>query len=315
LKGYFSIDKIREMVTDGILSENDIIDLSSYNANLFCYTVLKMPFPQFSPMQERILDTFYNPENRYKELELICGRKSGKSLISSAILLFEVYKMLTLIDDPHEYYGIPSRKNIMFQLLASNREQAQSINFDYIRFPSDGNMKDIAYTWSGTRNKSEVLENFFEYLYKNLKPIGAVLSADLFGMTSTNTDDLNIGQQLEKTLPYFDFVCPMVYPSHFPATWGGYKNPAENPYGVVKTSMGKAVERLIAIGEDPLKLRPWLQDFDLGADYTKELVLDQIKATYDVGLNSWIFWNASTPVTNLTFHVFLVDIKHLLLCC
>jgi len=133
MRGFFTIDKIREMIADGILSENDIIDLASYNANLFCYVHLKLPFERFSPMQERILDTFYNPENHYKELELICGRKSGKSLMSSAILLYEVYKKLTLIDDPHEYYGIPSKKRIYFQLLASNREQAQDINFDYIR--------------------------------------------------------------------------------------------------------------------------------------------------------------------------------------
>ncbi|MFA5307355.1 MAG: hypothetical protein WC365_07950 [Candidatus Babeliales bacterium] len=130
---FYTMPEIRKMYAEGTLSKYDLIDLAAYNANLFAYKMLQMPFPRFSPMQERILDTFYNPENFYKELLLICGRKSGKSLISSILVLFEVYKKLVLLKDPHEYYGIPNKKKIFFQLLASNREQAQSINFDYIR--------------------------------------------------------------------------------------------------------------------------------------------------------------------------------------
>src|SRR3989344_5379030 len=70
------------------------------------------------------------------------------------------------------------------------------LNFDYIRFPSDGDMKDIAYTWGGGKAKAEALEDFFRYLHEQLKPLGVVISADLFGMTATNEDDLNIGQVL-----------------------------------------------------------------------------------------------------------------------
>ncbi len=116
-------------------------------------------------------------------------------------------------------------------------------------------------------------------------------------MVTTNTDDLNIGQVLENTLPYVDFVAPMVYPSHFPPTWNGLKNPAANPYDVIHYSMGKAVERAKAMGEDPLKLRPWLQDFNLGATYTKDMVRAQIDATYDVGLTSWMMWDPANTYT------------------
>jgi hypothetical protein len=136
LARFYPIGEIRQMIKDGTVSDLDLIDMSSYNANLFAYVHLKLPSDfggRLSPMQERILDSFYNPENHYKELLLVCGRKSGKSMMSSILLLFEVYKMLTLIDDPHVYFGGPSTKQIFFQLLASNREQAQSIGFDYIR--------------------------------------------------------------------------------------------------------------------------------------------------------------------------------------
>jgi hypothetical protein len=57
--------------------------------------------------------------------------------------------------------------------------------------------------------------------------------------------------------------------------------------------MGKAVERADAASTTPMKLRPWLQDFSLGTKYTPDMVRAQIKATYDVGLNSWLLWSAA----------------------
>ncbi len=177
------------------------------------------------------------------------------------------------------------------------------INFDYVRFPSDGNMKDIYFPLSDGKIKRDVLESFFMYLDQKLRkrenPIP--ISVDLFGMTTTNTDDLGIGQVLEKALPYFDYVAPMVYPSHYPDTWNGFANPAEHPYDVVKIAMGKAVERAIALGEDPKKLRPWIQDFNLGAIYTEELVRAQIQAAYDVGLDSWLVWDPKNIYTRKAF--------------
>ncbi len=201
------------------------------------------------------------------------------------------------------------------------------LNFDYIRFPSDGNMSDIYFPDSAAvlkanpkGGKAEVIKNFFAYLNENLKPTGAVLSADLFGMTTTNDDDLNIGQVLENALPYFDYVAPMVYPSHYPPHFMGFANPAEKPYEVVKFSMDSAVRRTVATttlavlgGVSPLasstpplypkesfsaqKIRPWLQDFNLGAVYTASMVDKQIQAVYDAGLNSWMRWNASNHYT------------------
>lgn len=177
------------------------------------------------------------------------------------------------------------------------------INFDYIRFPSDGNMQDIYFPLSEGKVKSEVLESFFKYADEKLRteesPI--TISADIFGMTTTNTDDLGIGQVLEKALPYFDFVAPMVYPSHYPPNWNGFKNPAEKPYEVIHAAMSKAVERAKAMGEDPDKLRPWLQDFNLGATYTADLVRAQIDATYDVGLDSWFMWDPKNIYTRKAF--------------
>ncbi len=172
------------------------------------------------------------------------------------------------------------------------------LNFDYIRFPSDGNMNDIAYPYSQGKVKSVVLKEFFAYLDKTFHAKGIPISADLFGMTTSNTDDLGIGQILEDALEHFDYVAPMVYPSHYPPTFMGIANPASKPYEVISYAMKKSVDRAIIATTTPLKLRPWLQDFSIGGTtYTKEMVRAQIQATYDVGLTSWMMWNASNRYT------------------
>ena len=229
----------------------------------------------------------------------------------------------------HDYKGLsftdPGSKEVWDHHVAIAKEAYSigfdELNFDYIRFPSDGPMQDIAFAWSGNREKSEVLKDFFAYLSKELKPVGIILSADLFGMTTTNTDDLNIGQVLEKAEPYFDYISPMVYPSHYPPSFMGFGNPNKYPYEVVKYSMDEAVKRLIATttlvalrgaepisttttpflyrkkATDPLKLRPWLQDFDYGGNYDIAEVKAQMKAVYDAGLTSWMLWAPSNRYT------------------
>lgn len=178
------------------------------------------------------------------------------------------------------------------------------INFDYIRFPSDGNMEDIAYPFSESKKKSEVLKGFFEYIKKEMGDIP--ISADLFGLVTNNNDDLGIGQILEDALINFDYIGPMVYPSHYPKNFIGLANPNAKPYEVVKFAMEGGIKKIEKMNEtvsstSPIsikKLRPWLQDFSLyGVTYGPVEVRAQIKATYDVGLDSYMLWNASNRYT------------------
>ncbi|MDP3052224.1 MAG: putative glycoside hydrolase [bacterium] len=172
------------------------------------------------------------------------------------------------------------------------------LNFDYIRYPSDGNMKDIVLLYAdGASNKAESIRNFFAYLEKKLRPLKIPLSADLFGFVTTHTDDLNIGQILEYAEPYFDYICPMVYPSHYPPTYDGFKNPAAHPYEVIYHAMASSTQRMLAVSSTPSKLRPWLQDFDLGADYTAEMIRKEQQAVYDAGLDSWLLWDPTNKYT------------------
>ena len=175
------------------------------------------------------------------------------------------------------------------------------INFDYIRFPSDGNMRDISYPHSSSTPKAVVLKQFFEYLHNGLIDSGLTISADLFGMTTTATDDMGIGQILENALPYFDYVMPMVYPSHYPATFEGFADPEKHPYEVVHFAMEGAIERAEVLasttGMSVAALRPWLQDFGLKMTYGSAEVRAQIKAVNDLGLTSWVLWSPSNKYT------------------
>lgn len=196
----------------------------------------------------------------------------------------------------------PTNKNVQDYVLSialnSYKLGFDEINFDYIRYPSDGNMKDINYNLKDGKTRADNMEEFFKYLSAGMKKDENIpISADIFGLTTESTNDMGIGQVWEKTIPYFDFVCPMVYPSHYPAGYAGYKNPAMYPYEVVNRALASAVVKTKAIGEDINKIRPWLQDFDMGATYTKEMVKAQIKAVNDNGLKSWMLWDPSNKYT------------------
>jgi hypothetical protein len=89
----------------------------------------------------------------------------------------------------------------------------------------------------------------------------------------------------------------MVYPSHYPAEHAGYKNPALYPYEVINRALVSAVLRTKKSGQNIAKIRPWLQDFDLGATYTKEMIKAEMKAVYDNGLDSWMLWDPANKYT------------------
>src|SRR3989344_4261823 len=117
------------------------------------------------------------------------------------------------------------------------------INFDYIRFPSDGDMRDIGYDYfdAASETRAAVLKRFYAYLAAELSPLHIPISADLFGLTTTSFDDLGIGQVLVDVAPYFDYLSPLVYPSHFASGFLNFPNPANHPYEVVKNAMTSAV--------------------------------------------------------------------------
>lgn len=179
------------------------------------------------------------------------------------------------------------------------------INMDYVRFPTDGNMEALVFRNNGS-SRTQVLNEFFKYMRTSLGD--ARLSADLFGFVTTRTEDFGVGQVMEDAFEYFDYVAPMVYPSHYPDGFLKFANPAEHPYEVINYTMKSGGERLKAFkqktGNMRPNLRPWIQDFDLGADYNQAMVEAEIKATQDaLGENykGFMLWNARNVYTESVF--------------
>ena len=187
------------------------------------------------------------------------------------------------------------------------------INFDYVRFPSDGSVKNMSFSvWDEKIPRQEVIKGFFVYLRSQLS--GDKISADLFGQTTINKDDMGIGQIIENAFENFDYISPMIYPSHYINGFMGFANPAEHPYEVIKYSMDAALARgnnllkqsdnlasLQTTQQRPVAvLRPWLQDFNMGANYDAEMVKKEIKATQDSlgqSYKGYMLWNPSNVYT------------------
>ncbi|MFH1582461.1 MAG: putative glycoside hydrolase [bacterium] len=176
------------------------------------------------------------------------------------------------------------------------------INFDYVRFPSDGDLNDMGFPlWDRSIPKHLVLKEFFKYLRQEIPD--DKLSIDLFGLSAVSFNDFGVGQIIEDAFEYFDYVCPMVYPSHYAEGFLGYQNPAEYPYEVVKYSIENALKRLLASNqllERSDQLRPWLQDFNLGVIYDAGMVRSEIEAVYDAtkdNFSGFMLWNSSNLYT------------------
>lgn len=198
------------------------------------------------------------------------------------------------------------------------------INYDYIRYPSDGNVKDINYQLSTGETRADNIAQFAEKLNQELKQYpGLMLSADLFGLTTTEKTDMGIGQVFERMLPHFDYIAPMIYPSHYNNGEYGIKNPSEQPYETIMKALEGAKKKIDIMASTttqsasgtPIttvdtvqaaalykKIRPWLQDFSIrGTTYDAAKVRAQIKATYDSGLTSWMMWDPANKYTEAAY--------------
>jgi hypothetical protein len=170
------------------------------------------------------------------------------------------------------------------------------IQYDYIRFPSDGDLStaDFAGDYS-EEGRVGAITDFLKMTMEQLEPTGVKLAVDVFGIVAVYGDDQGIGQRVADIAPIVDYVCPMVYPSHFNSTSldvGG--EPNDFPYETIEVSMALAKQKMEGM---ELKLRPWLQDFDLGREYTADDVQAQIQASDEAGVSGWMLWNAANEYT------------------
>lgn len=169
----------------------------------------------------------------------------------------------------------------------------EEIQFDYIRFPSDGNTKLCRYSQKhSSLTATAALVGFLTLAKQELGTIP--VSIDVFGLTPSVSHDMGIGQRFIQMAKVVDFISPMAYPSHYRKGEYGIPDPNREPYRTVFRTVSDAKKLL---GEEVYKLRPYLQDFSLGYKYGPEEVKAQIKACYDNGIFDWLLWDPKCKYT------------------
>lgn len=177
------------------------------------------------------------------------------------------------------------------------------INFDYLRTSASSSLKtaDFGKVPEGM-TRIDAITEFVKYACQELKPMGVFVSADVFGtIINSVADGEGIGQSYVGLSRYLDYICPMVYPSHYSFGYGGLKYPDTKPFQLMLMEMKSSVKKLSVIpeGEHRAEVRPWLQDFTasyLGTGryltYDAEELRAQISAVYSAGYDEWLLWNA-----------------------
>lgn len=173
---------------------------------------------------------------------------------------------------------------------------ADEIQFDYIRFPTTGDLSDAQYAYDfGKKTKVETITEFLAKAKSELHKLNTPVSIDIFGVAAwqKEIDVYKLGQKIELLAHNCDVISPMLYPSHFNDNFDGYANPGDEPYYFIATGNKK----VMAIVPKTL-IRPWLQAFKWRvSNYNEDYILAQVKACIDTNTYGYLFWNASNDYT------------------
>jgi hypothetical protein len=175
---------------------------------------------------------------------------------------------------------------------AAARAGFDEIQFDYVRFPSDGNIEAAVFPGKRKEAMGVTIARFVHYATKRLKPMGVRVSVDVFGLSATR--DLGIGQSPRRLAKIVDAIYPMVYPSHYgPGEFG-----LDSPVAVPRRTVGRSLRdfrRQMRRGN--AQLVPWLEDFSFNGTTTLTHVQEQIRAARRWKSGGFLLWNPSGVYT------------------
>ncbi|MFT4146094.1 MAG: putative glycoside hydrolase [Mobilitalea sp.] len=219
-------------------------------------------------------------------------------------------------DNNSECWVNPYRREVWDYLVEIAAQAAaigfDEIQFDYIRFSTGKGMAKADFGEEAkTTSKEEIITEFTKYAYDKIKPLGVFVSADVYGaIISSSVDAGLVGQDYVKMAKYLDYICPMIYPSHFGEGNYGIEHPDLEPYEIIRKVLTASKDKLAQIpeGEHCAIVRPWLQDFTATwikphKTYGAEELRDQIKGVYSTEYEEWLVWNASCKYSTDGFMV------------
>ncbi len=172
---------------------------------------------------------------------------------------------------------------------------ADEIQFDYVRFPAEGDQKDASFyfqTQHPAWQRSDVIVDFLQHAYGQLHPTGVLLSLDVFGIMAWQrpVDLAHTGQDIVRMAKYCDVLSPMIYPSHF-FGMDGIAHPGDAPEHFI----GESMERFEKITQGSgVVIRPWLQAFAWRTKtYSPKYIEAQVLTSKNEGGIGFLFWNAN----------------------
>jgi len=210
------------------------------------------------------------------------------------------------VDKEGERWLNPYSEEAWEYLVSISKEVAElgfdEINYDYLRTSASSLANADFGDIPEGMTRMDAITGFVKYACEELKPMDVFVSGDVFGtIINSNADGEAIGQSYVELSRYLDYICPMVYPSHYSFGYAGIKYPDTQPFQLLLTEMKSSVKKLSVIpeGEHKAEVRPWLQDFTasyLGTgrylNYGAQELRAQISATYSAGYDEWLLWNA-----------------------
>jgi hypothetical protein len=215
----------------------------------------------------------------------------------------------------------PSNPKVQDYDIALAKFVAQSgvdeVQFDYVRFPAEGDQKDAAFTYQNAATetaaddatehaktapakavpgkqmqRSDVIAHFLDRAYAQIHPTGVLLSLDVFGVMAWQrpVDLAHTGQDIVAMAKHCDVLSPMIYPSHF-FGMDGIAHPGDAPEHFI----GESMDRFKLVTKDSnVVIRPWLQAFAWRTKtYSPQYVEVQIEVAKQKGGIGFLFWNAN----------------------
>ncbi len=176
---------------------------------------------------------------------------------------------------------------------AAAKSGFDEIMFDYVRFPSDGDVQSAVYGKRAGRAKNDAVPAFLAYASKKLEPLGVRVSAALFGLSASR--DMGIGQIPRKISKHVHAIYAMTYPSLFGAGELGLADPSAARPG--PRSRGRSGASIARSRDGARMLVPWVQDFSFSTPYGKDEVRAQIYAARIAGAKGYLLWNAQGVYT------------------
>lgn len=209
----------------------------------------------------------------------------------------------------------PYKEEVWDYLIDLSKEAAalgfDEIQYDYIRFSTAEGIAEADFgKESKSKTRQDAINGFLTKAYETLAPMGVFVSADVFGTIICNESDGElIGQSYVEMAKHCDYICPMVYPSHYVNDAYGIGVPDAKPYELIYAAVADGEKRLKEAREAGTdvhiaKQRPWLQAFtatwvDGHISYRGSQLQAQVKGASDAGVGEWLLWNAANNYDNV----------------